>query len=139
MSEYDPNYVPKKVYFLAGLKCLVFNSEGKILLLKRSDKVPRSGQWNLVGGSLEDDEDPVEGLKREAKEEADLELLEIQPIFTTVIKDGIEPVLIIAYRAKASSNNVTINWEHDGFVWATKEEALKLDLTDLTKKIIDAI
>ena len=44
------------------------DGDGRILLARRGIE-PFFGQWNTVGGFLEYGEDPLEGLKREVKEE----------------------------------------------------------------------
>jgi ADP-ribose pyrophosphatase YjhB (NUDIX family) len=47
---------------------LPLNDSGKVLLAKRAIE-PFYGDWNTIGGFLEYQEDPMEGLKREVKEE----------------------------------------------------------------------
>lgn len=50
----------------------------EILLLNRQ-KAPWMGRWNGFGGKLEEDEDPLQGIIREAKEETGLEALDFEP------------------------------------------------------------
>lgn len=45
---------------------------GRVLLLQRSDKVPRAREWNLPGGRPERGETPAQTARREAWEEAGL-------------------------------------------------------------------
>lgn len=47
------------------IKCI---STGNIFLLKRGGD-PFKGAWGLLSGGLEEDENPMEGLKREIQEE----------------------------------------------------------------------
>ena len=51
---------------------VIFNREGKVLLLKHRFR-PGSG-WGLPGGFLKPDEQPLDGLQRELREEIALEL-----------------------------------------------------------------
>ena len=125
MTDYDPSYVPVKTYFLVGQKCVVYNEEGKVLLLKRSDKVSGSGRWSLIGGGLEEGEDPQEAIKREAREEAQIELSNIRLIKSVSFKEGEENVLINCYQAKTNSE-IKLNWEHDEYKWVDKAEALEI-------------
>jgi len=37
---------------------------------------------------------------------------------------------IIGYSCKANSNEIILNWEHDDYKLLTKDEALKLDLSE---------
>lgn len=53
-----------------GVDNIILNDEGKILLIKRSEKSRNyPGYWGLVGGWIEWGETVEDALKREAKEE----------------------------------------------------------------------
>lgn len=51
-------------------------SENKLLLLNRV-KSPNMGMWNGIGGKLEKDETPLDGIKREILEETGIKLLDV--------------------------------------------------------------
>lgn len=54
--------------------CLLVNNEGKLLILKRSDKVRTyKGLWGGVAGYIEENETPYETAIKEIKEEAGLD------------------------------------------------------------------
>jgi 8-oxo-dGTP diphosphatase len=60
--------------------CLIIeNSKGEILLLLRDNKegIPFPNQWYILGGSKEEEESPEEAIRREMKEEIELELPEL--------------------------------------------------------------
>ena len=50
--------------------CILYDEDKGILLEKRSD----NGQWCVPGGALELGEDQIAGLKREVKEETNLDI-----------------------------------------------------------------
>lgn len=53
-----------------GSLFILYNKNYELLLQHRTDDAPRyPGYWGLFGGSIEGDETPEEGLKREAEEE----------------------------------------------------------------------
>ena len=52
--------------------CFIRKSD-KILLLNRNKK-PNMGMWNGVGGKIEDNETPYEGIIRETLEETGIDL-----------------------------------------------------------------
>jgi ADP-ribose pyrophosphatase YjhB (NUDIX family) len=56
---------------------LVLGDDGRILLARRAQE-PDQGKWDLPGGFLNEGEEPRDGLRRELREEAslDVELLE---------------------------------------------------------------
>ena len=74
---------------IAGAAVLVRNSEGHILLLKRS---PQSrfapDKWGLPGGKIEKGETPLEAAVRETKEETQLVVRDVIPL--GVINDVVE-------------------------------------------------
>lgn len=56
--------------------------KNKYLVTRRSltdDYKP--GEWDLPGGTIEFGEDPVEALKREAKEETNIKIKVIKPLY----------------------------------------------------------
>jgi 8-oxo-dGTP pyrophosphatase MutT (NUDIX family) len=76
---------PKKEHraqtFRAGVGAVILNEDGKVLGLERKD-IP--GAWQLPQGGLDENETPVEAVKREIREETgietrDLELLASMP------------------------------------------------------------
>ena len=59
---------------LPGVRALIFNPQGEILLQRRTD-MPR---WCLPSGSVELDETALDALKREVAEETSLVVLEAE-------------------------------------------------------------
>ena len=51
---------------------LPVDDRGRVLLARRAIE-PDKGKWDIVGGFLEEGEDPLEGLRREVREETGLE------------------------------------------------------------------
>lgn len=52
---------------------LVFDDEGRVLLARRA-REPDRGKWDVPGGFIEEDEDPLAALRRELLEETSLEV-----------------------------------------------------------------
>jgi ADP-ribose pyrophosphatase YjhB (NUDIX family) len=61
-----------------GVKALLKNSEGKYLLVRRNPKkYPEVGpQWDIIGGRIDSGTPLLDNLKREIKEEVNMELVE---------------------------------------------------------------
>lgn len=53
---------------------ICFIRKGNNILLLNRNKKPTMGMWNGVGGKIEDNETPYEGIIREAFEETGIEL-----------------------------------------------------------------
>jgi ADP-ribose pyrophosphatase YjhB (NUDIX family) len=54
----------------AGALCV---EDGRVLLARRAAE-PFEGRWDIPGGFLEEGEDPIDGLRRELKEETGLDV-----------------------------------------------------------------
>ena len=139
MNELDPNYVYKPVYFLVGVKTVVFGPDSKILLIQRSDKIPRAHGWDLIGGGVDKGEDPTNAAIREITEETGLSVYDIQPITTYVSQnDDGDDVVTIGFCAKTDSTDVKIGWENESYQWIPIEKAVDFNLPDLHSHIIKA-
>jgi mutator protein MutT len=62
--------------FVPGVRAVIVNKAGEILLQKRTD----TASWGLPGGSVEPDETAFEALKREVAEETALTVINAEPM-----------------------------------------------------------
>ena len=100
------------------VKAVVFNSD-TVLLMRRSDYIPTgAGEWDIPGGVLHMDEDPVEGLRREALEEAGI-AIEIGQCFNCYwFGDvGAPHHLGLTFLAQYASGCLTPSAEHTHVAW----------------------
>ena len=51
----------------------VIRNQGKYLIMRRSNSNSSSGKWAFLGGKIKDQETPYEAVKREIKEETNLD------------------------------------------------------------------
>ena len=119
-------------------KAIVFNEEGKFLTLHRTSTAPSNpDKWDFPGGDLDFGEDAIEGITREIKEEAGLEVKDLKPfdIESNIYEDE-EFWVTIAYTAKVIVDKVVLSFEHDEFKWVTPEEFLKLESPDKLKRFV---
>jgi len=119
-------------------KAIVFNEEGKFLTLHRTSTAPSNpDKWDFPGGDLDFGEDTIEGITREIKEEAGLEVKDLKPfdIESNIYEDE-EFWVTIAYTAKVIVDKVVLSFEHDEFKWVTPEEFLKLESPDKLKRFV---
>lgn len=62
--------------FVPGVRAIIINDQGEILLQRRTDV----SLWGLPAGSVELDETALEALRREVKEETDLDVITAEPM-----------------------------------------------------------
>lgn len=109
-------------------KALIQNSEGKILVLFRTETAPSCpSTWDFPGGELEVGEEPAPSILREIQEEAGLQVDKLQAFDVEAhIVNGEEFWVTIAYEARAKTEGVKLSFEHNDFRWVTPEEFLQL-------------
>ncbi|MFA4887022.1 MAG: NUDIX domain-containing protein [Candidatus Nanoarchaeia archaeon] len=117
---------------------LIFNNEYKLFLMTS----PKWQGWLIPGGKIEDKETPEEALKREIKEELNIDLKNITFIeehFKQASSDFYDPTVtfhFFSYVAQAVQTTITPNKEITTYNWFSIEEALNLPLVDSTKALI---
>ncbi|MES2630748.1 MAG: NUDIX hydrolase [Patescibacteria group bacterium] len=128
MSDYNPNYVFTKNFFLLGVKIILENSNGEILLVKRSDKVSRSHGWDLPGGAIDASESPDHAIIREVQEETGI-VIEKPSLYSSYLnKEHADEAIILGFHAKTEQTEVTLSWEHEAYEWVTLEKAREMNL-----------
>jgi len=129
----------EKNYPEATVGALVFNNKGEVLLL-RTHKW--TGKYALPGGHIEFGETMIDAVKREVKEETNLDIYDIKFFEAT---DCITPenyykkkkhFIFLDFIAKTDFNSVKLNDEAESFIWAKPKKALSLPLEPYTEELI---
>jgi 8-oxo-dGTP pyrophosphatase MutT (NUDIX family) len=108
---------PKNRQKIAGV--VVFNSEGKVLILDRGDK------WDLPKGHVEPEETFLEGALRECFEETGLhhqENLDIHPYHYISIPSK----KWLRFYLGFSDAEIELSDEHEAYHWVSVSEAVRL-------------
>lgn len=80
--------------------------QGKILLTQRPHGKKHGGQWEFPGGKLEENESPIDGLKRELIEEIGLEVFNCQIYEVVYHQYQWGPVLVMFYRCECTTDHI---------------------------------
>lgn len=108
-------------------------TDGKYLILWSSlweENPDRSQQPDLPGGIIEPGESQVEGLIREAREEAGIALNPESVVLAyalTYDKERLASIFEI-YFAEVDDFEVQLSWEHERYAWLTAEEVRALQI-----------
>ena len=123
---------------IVAQKAIIYNEDGKILTIRRSEDSPRPLTWDLPGGNLEFGEGLESSILREIKEEIGLEVEKLLLLNVFENLDSIDLFRVtIGYTAKAKTTNVILSHEHVDFKWVTPEEFLKLDIYEPHRKLVE--
>ncbi len=115
-------------YYLA-VKGIIRRSDGKILVLKRSDKDDhKPGVWETVGGGMDKEESPQEALLREISEETGL-IVNVGSPFNVFAfkKDTGELKVGITFLCEYVSGDVTLSDEHIEYVWIDPKDFTRME------------
>lgn len=117
----------------------VINQDKKILILERGPTAPwMPGRYCLPGGRLEDNESLVECASRELAEETNIIIPDNKELFSLTIRYCSEYSKII-FHISLSNPVVSLNWEHDSYVWVSLKESTRYDLVPGTKATIKVL
>lgn len=104
-----------------AVKAIILNKKmGKILLVKRADDDDVDpGAWENAGGEINDQEDLLEGLLREVREEVQIKVVPERILYAS-LKRGEGSRLILAYLCETTETEVALSPEHQEYKWADK-------------------
>ncbi len=137
--------------FHVGIKALVINNEGKVLLLKANPKMLIKGvaHWDLPGGRIKKGESITTTLEEELKEELGIEKNEVKieklfdasiANFKIPLEEGEVSLLLLGYICKIKPDaKIKISEEHTEVKWATAEEAKELLAFKFSKSFIEKL
>ncbi len=116
----------------AAGKAVIVSEKGLILVIKRAgDETHLENLWDVPGGRFNYGEKPQEGLKREVREEAGLEVKIVEPVKSwTFMRDSGEQVFGTTFLCEPEGLEVELGEEHTDFQWVEKEELDDLAMHD---------
>lgn len=113
------------------VKAVVFDDKDRILLVRRSETAPRRPlEWDLPGGFVDEDDGSYrEACLRELSEEAGIKdtkgIAQLGYAETDFTEDQFDMTWMY-FTVLTANNKVTLSYEHDDFMWAPLESAVKL-------------
>jgi 8-oxo-dGTP diphosphatase len=129
-----------------GVKAVLRNSEGKILVLMRSAKYETAeGSWDIPGGRIDPGSSLIDNLAREIAEETGLvatsepQLVAAQDIFFTNAAGEERHIVRLTYIGSAEGEPRLDGTEHTSYRWVSFDELKTLpNLDGYLKTLIDA-
>ena len=97
----------------------VYVKDGKVLLLKRRTE-PFKGFWSLVGGHVEKNETPKEALRREFKEETNLDIT-VGGLVDRRIEQTFDRIkIILTFEVTSAKGEISLSSESEEYGWFAK-------------------
>jgi 8-oxo-dGTP pyrophosphatase MutT (NUDIX family) len=128
--------------------CILMNKEGKILLLKRSDRVSTYKEfWAGISGYIEEDEKPIDTAIKEIKEEIGIDeksvklINKLDPVEFIDIYDGIKynwKIFLFLFKFE-EKDKIDIDWEHSEYKWILPSKIQKYNTVPCFKEIVSKL
>lgn len=103
-------------------KVFIRNEEGELLVVREEE----SGQWELPGGFIEEDEDRFEAVSRELKEETSLEASEFEDVIRLELEDE-KIIEFYGIYTESFDGEPEPGGEVDKIKWVTPEQFIQMD------------
>lgn len=111
--------------FRLAAKAFIVKDNKLLLIKRRSNDVHKPSEWDIPGGRLELGENPFIGLKRETKEETNLDIDILLPIDVHhFVRDDKQKITMIIFLCKPINDNVDLSEEHTEYTWKNVNEPL---------------
>jgi len=109
---------------------LIENPLGEVLLIKRSPDNPPANIWDVVGGGVEQFENPFDALTREIREETGIEEFEIikaLDVFHEYASSESNDLIVMTFWCKIVTDvTIALSHKHNEYCWVKPKKALEI-------------
>jgi len=104
----------------------IIEKDGKVLIAQRQGNKSQGLKWEFPGGKIEPEETAEESLKREIKEELDIDI-DVKEMFgESIYKYPTGTIKLIAFYSEWKSGDLKL-FEHNAVKWVTVDELKAYD------------
>lgn len=121
---------------MINVTCAIIFFESKILVTQRSEKMKLPLKWEFPGGKVEEHENEIECIKREIKEEINIEIDVLKRLSNSIYDYGSFKITLIPFLANYISGDIVLT-EHLDFKLLDKSELLNLDWAEADLPIVE--
>ena len=125
----------RKTYNVVGAAIV---KDDKVLIAQRKDK-ELSGKWEFPGGKIEKGETPEQALKREIKEELDIDISVHEMISSSYYEYSDYNVELAVYRCTMTDDQEINDTEHSQLKWVKISQIIYEDMADADIPIARAL
>jgi 8-oxo-dGTP diphosphatase len=111
---------------MLNVTCAIIKVGNEILVTQRSEKMKLPLKWEFPGGKVEENENEIECIKREIKEEINIEIDVLNRLSNSIYDYGIFKINLIPFLANYISGEIVLA-EHKDFKLLDKSELMNLD------------
>jgi 8-oxo-dGTP diphosphatase len=121
-----------------GVACAIISIDQRYLVVQRSNSMNLPLKWEFPGGKIEPNETEEECIKREIKEELNIEISLVKRLSSTFFEYPSIAIELIPYLANYESGKINLK-EHKQYKLLSKEELSSLDWAEADLPIVKEI
>ena len=125
----------KEYLKMIDVVCGIVKIRDKILITQRSWEMKLPLKWEFPGGKLESNESEIDCIKRELKEELNIEIKVLKRLTNSVYNYGSFQINLIPYVVEYVSGEIILA-EHKAFQLLGKDNLLNLDWAEADLPIV---
>jgi 8-oxo-dGTP diphosphatase len=116
---------------------ILINDE-KIIIAKRKSTGKLPNKWEFPGGKIENDETPEQCLKRELKEEFDINVSVGEYLGSSIYHYDHLSIELLAYRTFWEGGSISLK-DHDDIAWVSLEQIGEYDFAPADIPFVDKL
>ena len=120
---------------MINVTCAIIYLNNKILVTQRSEMMKLPLKWEFPGGKLEDGESEIDCVKREIKEEINIDIEVLAKLSNSIFDYGVFKINLIPFIANYVSGEIILS-EHKDYKLLDKTELLDLDWAEADLPIV---
>jgi 8-oxo-dGTP diphosphatase len=120
---------------IANVVAGVLTKENFFFIAQRNRHKHLGLKWEFPGGKVDMNETNEEALKREIKEELNINILVKKKITQKKFKDDRVDIILHYYFCKIIDGNINLN-EHEKSIWVSKNDLYRYDMVEGDRSII---
>lgn len=121
---------------MINVTCAIINIDGKILVTQRSENMSLPFKWEFPGGKIEVYESEIECIKREIREEINIEIEILQKLSNSNYDYGNLQINLLPFVANYVSGEIKLS-EHKAYKLMDQSELLNLDWAEADIPIVE--
>lgn len=121
---------------MINVTCAIIFFDKKILVTQRSEKMKLPLKWEFPGGKLEENESEIDCIKREIKEELNIEIEVLKGLSNSIYDYGTYKINLIPFISNYVSGEIVLS-EHKDYKLLDKSELSNLDWAEADLPIVE--
>ena len=121
---------------IINVTCAIILKDEKILVAQRSEKMKLPLKWEFPGGKLEFNESEIDCIKREIKEEININIEVLQKLSNNIHDYGISKINLIPFLVQYISGEIKLA-EHKDYRLLERSQLSNLDWAEADLPIVE--